>query len=51
MIEFYCERPGNDDFSFQIETGLVDGKLEYLRKRKPLRKEMTVKLLRRKSEE
>jgi hypothetical protein len=29
----------------------VDEELEYLRKRKPLKKEMTVKLLRRKSEE
>ena len=51
VIEFFCEGPGEDVFSFQIETGLVDGELEYLWKRKPLKKEMTVKLLYRKSEE
>lgn len=51
VIKFYCEGPKNDNFSFQIETGLVDEELEYLRKTKPIKKEMTVRLLMRKSEE
>ena len=50
-IGFFCEGAGDDEFSFQILTGLTDEDLEGLEEiGKTIRKEMVIKLLQRKPE-
>lgn len=50
-IEFFCEGPGEDEFSFQIATSLADEDIAGLKKGKTITKEMAIKVLVRKSEE
>jgi hypothetical protein len=50
VIEFYCEGPGEDTFSFQIHTGVSNEDLSYLEIDKPLVTEATSKLIHRQSE-
>ncbi len=50
-ISFFCDQGGEDIFRFQILTGISDRDIANLVVGKPLRKEVTVKLLKRKSEE
>ena len=47
-IDFFCEGPRNDQFRFQILTGLMWGDLEELEAvGKTMRRQMEIKLLRR----
>jgi len=51
-IEFFCDGPGDDIFSFQIITGLTDEDIGNLREvGKAIQREMGIKLIKRKSEE
>jgi len=50
-IVFFCEGAGDDEFSFQILTGLTDEDIERLEEiGKTIRKEMQIELLNRKPE-
>jgi len=50
VIEFFCEGPDDDSFHFQIETDIANEELDALLKhKKPIKYEMTVRLLERKS--
>ena len=50
-IVFFCEGAGDDEFSFQILTGLTDEDIKELEEiGKTIRKEMRVELLKRKPE-
>lgn len=48
-IYFFCESAGEDEFSFRIKTGLTVFDIEEFEEGKPLRKMMTVELIKRKS--
>jgi hypothetical protein len=51
VIEFFCDGAGEDRFHFQIETDIADEELDALLKnKKPMKFEMTVRLLERKSQ-
>jgi len=51
-IEFFCDQAGDDLFRFQILTGLTDDNIAELSKNgKPMRREMSLKLVEHKSEE
>lgn len=50
-IAFCCEGAGEDLFTFEIATGLANGDLQGLKKRKPIKKEVTITVWERKSEE
>ena len=50
-IAFFCEGAGEDLFTFEIATGLADVDLRRLKKGKPIKKEETITVLERKSEE
>ncbi len=52
IIEFWCEGDGDDEFQFQILTGMDDDDIEELFEvGKIIRKEMRIKLVKRVSEE
>jgi hypothetical protein len=49
QIEFFCEGPGDDEFDFEILTGLTDNDLKKLKQKgKIIRKEMKIRLFSRK---
>ena len=51
-IEFFCDQAGEDVFHFQLLTGLTDDDIaEFTKIGKTVRKEMTLRLVQRKSEE
>ena len=50
VIEFYCEGPGEDTFSFQLKTGVSNEDIPILKTGKPLATKAITKLLYRQSE-
>jgi predicted RNA-binding Zn-ribbon protein involved in translation (DUF1610 family) len=50
-MAFWCEGAGDDLFTFEIATGLTNMNLQRLKKGKPIKKEATVTVWERKSEE
>ena len=50
-IAFWCEGAGDDLFTFEIAAGLTNEYLQRLKKRKPIKKEVTITVWERKSEE
>jgi len=50
-IAFWCEGAGDDLFTFEIATGLLNQDLKRLKKGKSIKKEVTLTVWERKSEE
>ena len=46
-ILFWCEGAGDDHFSFEISTGLTNEDVANLEEGKPMRKEVSIELLKR----
>jgi hypothetical protein len=50
-IAFCCEGAGDDLFTFEIATGLTNEDLQRFKKGKPIKKDVTIAVWERKSEE